>query len=95
MSNDVGVWAVFENDKCTNAIMATPSVIEDFSHRHPETGYVLASTYGLEAGDCLTMSDFREKQVDGSYKYFRNEIVGVDKQRKFIYEKKELIYLGE
>ena len=95
MSNDVDVWAVFENDKCTNVIMATPSIIEDFSHRHPEAGYVLASTYGLEAGDCLTMGDFREKQADGSYKYFRNEIVGVDEQRKFIYETKELIYLGE
>lgn len=95
MSNEVGVWAVFENDKCTNVIMATPSVIEEFSQRYPETGYVLASTYGLEVGDCLLIGDFREKQADGSYKYFRNEIVSTDEQRKFIYEPKELVYLGE
>lgn len=95
MSNEVGVWAVFENDKCTNVIMAMPSVIEDFSQQYSETWYVLASTYGLEAGNCLTMSDFREKQDDGTYKYFRNEIVGVNEQGEFIYETRELIYLGD
>ena len=95
MSNNVMLYAVFNNDKCANIIRATPSVIEEFSQSYSKMSYILASTYGLEVGDCLLIGDFREKQADGSYKYFRNEIVGADEQRKFIYEPKELIYLGE
>lgn len=95
MSNKVEVWAVFENDKCANTIMATSSVIETFSKRNPNTGYVLASTYGLEVGDRLIIGDFREKQADGSYKYFRNEVVSADERSGLVYETKELIYLGD
>lgn len=95
MSNNVKIWAVFENDKCINSILATPSVIEEFSQRNPSTGYVLIESYGLEEGDCLTLGDFREKQEDGSYKYFRNVVVGVDEQGETIYETRELIYLGD
>lgn len=95
MSNELGNWAVFENDKCVNIIIARPSVIEEFQQRHPNKGYILAKTYGLEAGDSIRISDFRRLQDDGSYKYFRNVIVGVDEQGEFIYETKKLIYLGE
>lgn len=95
MSNELGNWAVFENDKCANVIIARPSVIEEFQQRHSETDYIFAKTYGLEAGDCLTMDDWREKQDDGSYKYFRNVVVGVDEQGETIYETRELIYLGD
>lgn len=95
MSNEVGIWAVFEDEKCVNVILATPSVIEDFQQTNPETGYILANSYGLEKGNTLQIGDFREKQEDGSYKYFRNEIVGVNEQGEFIYVTRELIYLGE
>lgn len=95
MSNEVLQWAVFEKDECVNVMRAMMSVIEEFQKRYTETGYVLASAYGLEAGDRLRIGDFREKQDDGTYKYFRNVVVGVDEQGETIYETRELIYLGD
>lgn len=95
MSNEVLQWAVFEKDECVNIMRATPSVIEEFQKRHPETGYVLASAYGLGAGDRIRIGDFREKQEDESYKYFRNVPVDMNESGEFVYETKELIYLGE
>lgn len=95
MSNDVEKYAQFENDKCVNIIMATHSVIEEFSQKHPERFYILSKAYGLKEGDSIRRGDFREKQDDGSYKYFRNVVVGVDEQGETIYETRELIYLGD
>lgn len=94
-NNELGNWAVFENDECVNVMVARPSVIEDFQQKQLNTGYILAKTYGLKAGDSIRIGDFRRLQDDGSYKYFRNEIVGADEQSMFVYETKELIYLGE
>ena len=91
MSNEVGAWAVFENDECTNTIMATPSVIEEFSQKYPDRFYILASLYGLEEGDAICIGDWREKQEDGRYKYFRNVETGISESGEIIYEKKELL----
>lgn len=95
MSNDVEKYAQFENDKCVNIIMATHSVIEEFSQKYPERFYILSKAYGLKEGDSIRRDDFREKQEDGSYKYFRNVPVDMTESGEFVYEKKELIYLGE
>ncbi len=91
MSNEIGNYAQFESGKCVNVIVATPSVIEDFSQKYPDRFYILASLYGLEEGGAICIGDWREKQEDGRYKYFRNVETGISESGEIIYEKKELL----